>query len=142
MLELPKLRGALGGMDEPALAAWCRFLAAETDEELEALAMQYPILKDAKDALDKLSADPDARERAERREIELKLYEYGATTIRAEGRLEGKRSGLLGQLTTKFGDLSSEVQTRLAIATERELDLWFKRVLSAETLDAVFRSGE
>jgi len=93
--------------------------------------MQYPILKDAKDALDKLSADPDARERAERREIELKLYEYGAATLRAEGRvegraegrLEGKQSALLGLLTSKFGDLPSVVETRLAIATEVELDL-------------------
>lgn len=47
-------------------------MAAETDEELEALSMQHPILKDAKDALDKLSADPDARERAERREIDCR----------------------------------------------------------------------
>ena len=150
VLELPKLRGALVGMDEPALAAWCRFLAAETDEELEALAMQHPILKDAKDALEKLSADPDARERAERREIELKLYEYGAAIVRAEGRvegraegrLEGKQSALLGQLTTKFGDLPSVVQTRLAIATEVDLDRWLKRLLSADTLEAVFSTGE
>ena len=150
VLELPKLRGALVGMDEPALAAWCRFLAAETDEELEALAMQHPIMKDAKDALEKLSADPDARERAERREIELKLYEYGAAIVRAEGRvegraegrlegkLEGKQSALLGQLTTKFGDLPSVVQTRIATAAEIDLDLWLKRLLSADTLEAVF----
>ena len=51
--------------------------------------MQYPILKEPKDALEKLSADPEARKRAERREIELKLYQYGAATIRAEGRVEG-----------------------------------------------------
>jgi predicted transposase/invertase (TIGR01784 family) len=138
VLELPKLRGALVGMDEPALAAWCRFLAAETDEELEALAMQHPIMKDAKDALEKLSADPDARERAERREIELKLYEYGAAIVRAEGRLEGKQSALLGLLTTRFGDLPSAVQTRLATAAEVDLDRWLKRLLSAETLEAVF----
>lgn len=132
------LRGALVGMDEPALAAWCRFLAAETDEELEALAMQHPILKDAKEALEKLSADPDARERAERREIELKLYEYGAAVVRAEGRLEGKQSALLGLLTTRFGDLPPVVQTRIATAAEMDLDLWLKRLLSADTLEAVF----
>lgn len=150
VLELPKLRDALVGMDEPALAAWCRFLAAETDDELEALAMQHPILKDAKDALDRLSADPDARERAERREIELKLYEYGATTLRAEGRaegrvegrVEGKQSALLMLLTNRFGDLPSVIQTRVATATEVDVDLWFKRALSAETIDTVFSSGE
>jgi predicted transposase/invertase (TIGR01784 family) len=143
VLELPKLRGALVGIDEPALAAWCRFLSAETDEELEALAMQYPILKEAKDALDRLSADPEARERAERREIELKLYEYGARTIREEGREEGRSEGkqqtLLRQLAIKFGELPSEVEARTMAATERDLDLWLESLLSAPTLDAVFR---
>jgi predicted transposase/invertase (TIGR01784 family) len=140
VLELPKLQGAVVGIDEPALAAWCRFLSAETDDELETLAMQHPILKDAKEALDKLSADPDARERAERREIELKLYEYGAAIVRAEGRLEGKRSVLLSQLSTKFGELPSGLQPRLATATEADLDLWLKRLLSADTLEAVLSS--
>ena len=102
--------------------------------------MQHPILKDAKDALDKLSADPDARERAERREIELKLYEYGAALVRAEGRLEGKQSLLLRQLTKKFGDLPSVVQTRVATANDVDLDLWSDRMLSANTLEAVFSS--
>jgi predicted transposase/invertase (TIGR01784 family) len=142
VVELPKLRVGAVGIDEPALAAWCRFLAAETDDELEALAMQHPILKDAKDALDKLSADPDARERAERREIELKLYEYGAARVRAEGRLEGKQSLLLRQLTRKFGDLPSVVQTRLATANDVDLDLWSDRMLSADTLEAVFSSAD
>ena len=108
--------------------------------------MPHPIMKDAKDALEKLSADPDARERAERREIELKLYEYGAAIVRAEGRvegraegrLEGKQSALLGQLTNKFGDLPSVIQTRLATAAEVDLDRWLKRLLSADTLEAVF----
>jgi predicted transposase/invertase (TIGR01784 family) len=149
VLELPKLQGALVGMDEPALAAWCRFLAAETDEQLEALAMQYPILKEAKDALEKLSADPEARERAERREIELKLYEYGAATIRAEGRTEGRLEGraegkqqtFLRLAALKFGELPSEVQARAAIATEHDLDLWLERLLFAKTLEAVFARG-
>ncbi|MES1183871.1 MAG: hypothetical protein ABUL60_08640 [Myxococcales bacterium] len=114
--------------------------------------MQYPILKDAKDALEKLSADPEARERAERREIELKLYEYGAATIRAEGRVEGRAEGrvegrfegkqraLLDLLTLKFGVVPLEARTRLDTATESDLDFWIKRVLSAERLDAVFRN--
>jgi hypothetical protein len=131
-------------MDEPALAAWCRFLAAETDQELEALAMQHPILKEAKDALDRLSADPEARERAERREIELKLYEYGIATIRAEergeGRAEGKQQTLLRLLAVKFGELPSEVHARAAGASESELDLWLERLLFADTLEAVFGS--
>jgi hypothetical protein len=34
------------------------------------------------------------------------------------------------------------VQTRLATATEADLDLWLKRLLSAEALEAVFGSAE
>jgi flagellar biosynthesis/type III secretory pathway protein FliH len=127
--------------------------------------MQYPILKEAKDALEKLSADPEARERAERREIELKLYEYGAATLRAEGRaeglLEGRAEGLLegraeglsegrahGKVQTllrllarKFGELPSEVHARAATGSERDLDRWLERLLTAEALDAVFTHG-
>jgi predicted transposase/invertase (TIGR01784 family) len=147
VLELPKLQDALVGTDEPALAAWCRFLSAETDEQLEALAMQHPILKEAKDALEKLSADPEARERAARREIELKLYEYGVAKIRAEeraegraeGREEGKRQTLLRLLAVKFRDLPSEVATRVAAASEADLDRWLERLLSADALEAIFR---
>lgn len=146
VLELLKLRHAAVGMDEPALAAWSRFLAAETDEQLEALAMQYPILKDAKDALEKLSADPEARERAERREVELKLYEYGVATIRTEERLEGRSEGkqqtLLRQLAIKFGEVPSEVRMLAASATEVDLDRWLERLLFADSLDAVFARGQ
>lgn len=148
VLELPKLRQALAGKDEPALAAWCRFLAAETDDDREALAMQHPILKDAKDALDKLSADPDTLERAERREIELKLHEYGAALTRAEGRTEGrtegradgKRQTLLRLLVIKFGELPAEPQARIATAAEADLDLWLERFVTATTLDSIFAS--
>jgi predicted transposase/invertase (TIGR01784 family) len=144
VLELPKLRPAFVGKDEPALAAWCRFLAAETDREREALAMQHPILKDAKDALDKLSADPETLERVERREIELKLHEYGAALLReqgrSEGRSEGKRQTLLRLLAIKFGELPPEPAARIEIASEADLDLWLERLLSATALDSVFGS--
>lgn len=103
--------------------------------------MQHPILKEAKDALDRLSADPEARERAERREIELKLYEYGIATIRAEERVGGKQKVLLRLLAIKFGEVPTEVQLRTAAATERELDGWLERLLFADTLDAVFSAS-
>jgi predicted transposase/invertase (TIGR01784 family) len=139
LLELPKLENAPPRADEPELAAWCRFLSADTDEQLEALAMQYPILKDAKEALEQLSADPDARERAARREIELKLYEYGIRTIRAEGRAEGRGRRVLARLLTlKFGTLSPELGARLAEASNAEIELWTERILTVDTLDGIF----
>jgi hypothetical protein len=142
--QLPKLRQVLVGHDEPALAAWCRFLSAETDSEREALAMQYPILKDARDALDRLSADPAAIEAAERREIELKLHEYGVNLERergrTEGRAHGKQQALERQLVLKFGELPAEHQARIATSTEADLDRWIERVVTASTLGSVFSS--
>ena len=106
--------------------------------EREALAMQHPILKDAKDALDKLSADPETLERVERREIELKLHEYGAALLREQGRSEGKRQTLLRLLAIKFGELPPEPVSRIATASEADLELWLERLLSATALDSVF----
>ncbi len=141
-LELPKLSSALDRNDEPNLAAWCRFLAAGADEDLEELAMENPIFKQAKDALERLSADPDARLRAEQREMALLTYEAGLTKVRREGRAEGRVQGkaalLSRQLTLKFGQLPAHVAQRLADATETELDRWSERVLSADALEGVF----
>jgi len=46
----------------------------------------------------------------------------------------------LGLLTLKFGEVPSEAQARLDTATEDKLDLWLQRLLSAQTLDAMFRN--
>jgi predicted transposase/invertase (TIGR01784 family) len=138
LVELPKLRNVLAGTDEPALARWCRFLAADADEELEVLAMEDPILREAKEALEKMSADPEMRERAERLELEMKFYQIGLAKERAQGRLEGKGGLLVQLLGGKFGALSPPVTERIASATEADLDRWFERLLSASTLDAVF----
>jgi len=92
--------------------------------------------------LDKLSADPETLERVERREIELKLHEYGAALMReqgrSEGRSEGKRQTLLRLLAIKFGELPPEPVSRIATASEADLDLWLERLLSANALDSVF----
>jgi hypothetical protein len=65
------LREALDKNDEPSLTAWARFLTATADDDLETLAMENPVLKQAKDALERLSADPESRVRAEQREMAL-----------------------------------------------------------------------
>ena len=104
--------------------------------------MQYPILKEAKDALDQLSADPVAREHAERRELEHKLYDFGIAMIRkeerAEGRLEARREVLARLIALKFGTASPETTARIAAASEANLDLWTERILTADTLERLF----
>ena len=65
---------------------WGKFLAAAADEELEKLARQHPVLKQAKAALDRLSADEVAQIQAERREMALLTYEAGMATARREAK--------------------------------------------------------
>jgi predicted transposase/invertase (TIGR01784 family) len=167
VLELPKLREAFQKNDEPSLVAWGRFLVATADDDLETLAMENPVLKQAKDALERLSADPEARLRAEQREMALLSYELdvakarregtekgraegiekgraeGIEKGRAEGIEKGRAEGMAALLTTllalKFGPLPSAVTARLTSASDAELVSWSERVLMAQSLEHVFR---
>jgi len=136
LVELPKLRDALDRNDEPSLVAWGKFLTATADEDLETLAMEDPVLKRAKDALERLSADPAARIRAEQREMALFSHELGLSRAHRNGIAEI----LQRLLTTKFGPLPPAVAARVASASHGELANWADRVLSATTLENVFES--
>jgi len=142
LLELPKLRGAIDRNDEPNLALWAKFLSAAADEELEKLAMEHPVLKQAKVALDRLSADEIARLQAEQREMALLTYEAGIAAACSDAEQRGRAAGtaemLLRLLTIKFGPQSAGVAARLSSAGETELFRWSERLLSAETIEAVF----
>jgi len=138
ILELPKLSEGLAGNEERSLELWGKFLAAATDNELETLAMTDPVLKEATDALEGLSADPAARIRAEQRETALRAYQFemGAAWHegKAEGRAEGKAEMLCKLVSLKFGALPDSASQRIAAASERELDAWIEGVLSADSL--------
>lgn len=62
----------------------------------------------------------------------------GETRGRAEGRTEGQREVLLQLLSLKFGELPASARERVAGAGEAELTHWAARVLSADSLEAVF----
>jgi flagellar biosynthesis/type III secretory pathway protein FliH len=148
VLELSKLETALE--DEPALKLWGKFLSATTDDQLAELAMEHPLLKRAKDALEDLSSDPEARVLAERRETALRLHRHdigaswqqgkaeGRAEGKAEGRTEGKAEALERLLALRFGPVSADVTARVRSGSETELDHWLEAVLSAERVDAVF----
>jgi len=72
------------------------------------------------------------------REGLVKGLAKGIQEGRAEGIQEGQRKVLARQLAIKFGDLPGATQDRIARATGDELVEYSLRVLSAETLDAVF----
>ncbi len=146
VVELPKLERALDRNDEPKLTAWARFLSAAADEDLEALAMEDPVFKQAKAALERLSADPEARIRAEQRELALISHELDRAKVRRDGKAEGRAEGRIEatseivrrQLTVRFGELPLEVSRRLEHATETDLRKWSERLLFASSLDGVF----
>jgi len=69
-----------------------------------------------------------------------KGLEKGRAEGRAEGRVEGEYRLLRRQLERRFGVLPEWVTERLIHATEEELEAWGEAVLTAPTLDEVFRA--
>ena len=108
--------------------------------------MEHPVLKQAKAALDRLSADDVARLQAEQREMALLTVEAGMAAAREEAEQKGHRAGesagaiavLLRLLTVKFGPQPSSIAERLASGSQADVLRWSERVLSAETLEGVF----
>jgi predicted transposase/invertase (TIGR01784 family) len=140
VLELPKLWAAADS-DEPKVVEWGKFLAATSDAELEELAMKDPDLRQAKVALERLSADPEARGLVEMRDRAVKSYQLDIGKARKEGRVEGRAATLNDLLSVKFGPLPPAVAERLQRASESELSEWTKKFVVADSLDAVFASG-
>jgi predicted transposase/invertase (TIGR01784 family) len=124
VIELPKLNFAALGEDEPSLLFWSKFLTATDDEQLERLAMEHPVLNQAKLALDALSADPEARRRAEQRETALLMHQADLGTARDEGRAEGRLEGRAeGRLEGRAeGRLEGRAEGRLEGRTEGRLE--------------------
>ena len=54
------------------------------------------------------------------------------------GRREGERDLLRLMIESRFGPISRALDRRLVLATEPELGRWAVRILSAETVDAIF----
>jgi predicted transposase/invertase (TIGR01784 family) len=63
-----------------------------------------------------------------------------ADQLREQGKKLGQRGILVHQLGVRFGDLPESVTARVETAGEAELKTWAERVLTATTLDEVFRA--
>lgn len=71
----------------------------------------------------------------------LQKYEYQSDVVRkyyGEGRTEGLATALRKLLATKFGTTSAEAEARIAAATPDELVSYLERILTADSVDAVF----
>ncbi len=64
----------------------------------------------------------------------------GIAKGRVEGRVEGESRLLKRQLERRFGILPEWAAGKLVSAREDELEAWGEAVLTAPTLDAVFRA--
>ena len=151
VVELTKLASSVDRNDEPNLALWAKFLTAATDEELQELAMQHPVLKEAKEALDELSADPDARLRAEQREMALLSYQLdlgkmwhdgiaeGEAKGEAKGEARGRASALIAVLEARNLHPTAEQRERLEGCRDYALlERWLLRAVKANSASEVF----
>ena len=128
--------------EHESLVRWAAFFNASTAKELQAAALGDPIMQDAKRQLEVLSADPQVRHWAHRRAIGQKLQRVILAEERREGREEGREEEgsrlVLRLLGVRFGRLPSWVEERVAAGSSEQLDRWAERLLSADSVEAVF----
>jgi len=71
-----------------------------------------------------------------------KGLQKGLQKGRQEGRQEGLQQGeaglLLRQLEWRFGAVSETISTRVKQADSSTLELWSKRILTAQTIEEIF----
>jgi len=138
VIELPKVSNLPEVLDHQVrLVRWGRFLAAQTDQEREEIAMQDPAIREAKDTLDLLSEDPVVQDIARRREEGLALYHVSMRAAEAKGRAEGRAESraegraetlrkALGGLCEVLGiELDDRKRQALAGMSDTELETLF-----------------
>lgn len=142
-LELQKFR-RLSVNESPALNRWSRFLVAQSRDEYDRLAEEDPIMSTAKEALEQVSADPNAQNLAREREESFLLYRQGLLWERQLGRTEGKaeeaRATLTRQASKRFGSLPSWAEDRIANASYQQLEALLDAILTVTSIEELFRS--
>ncbi|TBV06909.1 Rpn family recombination-promoting nuclease/putative transposase [Stutzerimonas kirkiae] len=149
LIELPKA-DRLHSQGGSALADWILYLKHWQQEDVLMQSIESPAIKKARERLQTLSDDDEARrlafvrERAlhdevtEKAEAEARGRLAGKAEGKIEGKIEGRADTLRNQLRLKFGALPDAFEQRLQSADEAELTTWTERVLFAEQLEQVF----
>lgn len=96
LVQLPRLSelSDTERRDAGALLSWGRLFAARTPEELSEAAMKDPAVSKARDILQRLSADPEARRLAEARELAQITRRLEDTALREEAEAVGEERGI------------------------------------------------
>lgn len=156
VLSLRKLGWAEDAGLEEAVVRWGMFFASGGDPEvLGRLSMRDPQIGKAKEALEVLSRDREARELAFRKRADDYFYvrslieakEEGEAKGRAEGEAKGRAEGeakgraeTILRLLTLRGIAPSEVQRAriLACADLVQLDRWLERAIAVTKIEELF----
>lgn len=96
-------------------------------------------VKKAMSRIRELSADEETRRLALVRERALRDEVSFLNEAKQEGRLEGFSGLLRIQLASKFGELPLWVEAKLDAATDEQLSTWGTRMLTAKSLDELFK---
>ena len=141
-LELKKLH-QLSETNQPQLYRWSRFLLADSEEELERLAQEDPIMQTAKTALEAISADPNAQSLVREREMAKRAHEHLLYSARAEGRAEGQALGeaqaVLTVLEARGLAPTAEQRQRILACTDLEqLNTWVRKAVTLADVEELF----
>jgi predicted transposase/invertase (TIGR01784 family) len=115
--------------EEQRLALWGKFFSAKSDEEVEAVAKEDPMIKEAKDILAQLSAKPSAQEMVRQREHAMRMYNFelaaakeeGMDIGEAKGKAEGKAEDALNMLKDGLPIEKVHAYTGLSLEKIQEL---------------------
>ena len=100
--------------------------------------IERPAVQKARQNLQALSADEQARHLAFVRERALRDEVSEKAAAEARGKVVGQSTLLRRLLHAKFSTLPADLEQRLQNASEDELSAWAERVLFAESLEQVF----
>jgi predicted transposase/invertase (TIGR01784 family) len=116
VIELPKIPQATAEerADEASLLRWSRFFAAQTDAELEEIAMADPVIAEARNVLQAVSDDPTAREIARLRANAQVVRRLEEAALRQEGRAEALRRSIEGLCVVLGVPLDDAMRAALA----------------------------
>jgi predicted transposase/invertase (TIGR01784 family) len=141
-LELRKLR-YLSEVNQPQLYRWSRFLLADSDEELDKLAQEDPIMQTAKTTLEAISADPGAQSLAREREMARRAHEHllycARVEAKAEGRAEGEARTILAFLEARDIVVTEAQRERILQCTDFErLSTWVRKAVTLSDVNELF----
>lgn len=122
LVQLPRSAKPGNEPDPQRLVRWSRFLRARTLAELQSLAEEDPIMAEAKQALEALSADPEVQRLAEAAAARRVFRSEYAKQLEARGEVRGRVATLEAVATALGLTITDARRTRWRKMSARQLD--------------------